>query len=296
MKNNVYSIAWSRAIAGRIPDKDELLSYLSLNSEMELMEKVTRKLGIKQQYDYVDYELKNYIGTTAVNMSMLTDAANAQLRSLQLFNIKLTLERMISGQKEFKKEGLYLSNGVPILEAQNKRISEAGSLERIKTGEPWIDELFARLRRTCGEQPDAGSISLFLDREKAIYTSKFRQLGAMGRFEIDAYNAKVSLMVESERRELAEALYIGERPKPLSMQEMLSSLQKKYDLHNEFNDLDQFIENSRHELAMRNLVRFDASNSYSALQLLLGFERKINAINQTIKQKINKEYAIKIIS
>ena len=296
MRNNVYPIAWARAIAGRIPNREEILSYLSLSSETELMEKVTRRLGIKQQYDNVEHELKNYIGTVAVNMSMLADAATPQLRSLQLFNIKLTLERMISGQIEFKKEGLYLSNGIPILDAQLKRIFEAGSVERIKAGEQWIDDLFIRLRRTCGEQPDAGCISLFLDREGAIYASKFMGLGSMSRFEIDAYNAKISLMVESERREIAGSLYIGERPKPLSMQEMISYLQKKYNLRSEFNDLDQFIESSRHELAMRNMNKFDESNTYSVLQLLLAFERKIKIINQTIKQKINKEYAAKILS
>ncbi|MEM0123233.1 MAG: hypothetical protein QXI38_01855 [Conexivisphaerales archaeon] len=294
-KNKIYSIAWSRAIAGRISTREELLSYLSLNSERELMERVTRKLGIKQQYDSVASELKNYIGTVAVNMSLVSDIAVAQLRTLQIHNIKLTIERKIAGGREFEKNGMYTSNGVPLLEMQVKKIYESDSLERVRTGISWVDELLIRLIRVGGEQPDAGIISLLLEKERIIFMSKWKQLGSMAKFEADAYNLKVSLMLGDTKSGLADRMYIGEKPKAMSVAETLSSLQKKYDLHSEPLDLDLFVENARHELALRNMIRFDESNSYAALQLLLGFEKMINAINQSIKQKINKEYALKII-
>lgn len=295
-KNRVYSIAWSRAIAGRIPSKEELVSYLSLNSERELMERVTRKLGIKQQYDSVDLELKNYIGTTAVNMSLVSEVALAQLRALQINNIRLTIEKKIAGHREFERAGMYSSNGVPLLEMQTKRIYESDSMDRVRTGEPWVDELLAKLRRVVGEQPDAGAASLFLQRESVIFASKWKRLGSMAKFEVDAYNSKVGLIMGDAKSGLADAMYIGEKPKIGSMTEILSSLQKKYGLHGESTDLDLFIENARHELALRNLIKFDESNSYAVLQLLLGFEKKVNAINQSIKQKISKEYTLKIIS
>ncbi|MGC8661792.1 MAG: hypothetical protein ACP5TZ_04745 [Nitrososphaeria archaeon] len=295
-KNRIYSIAWSRAIAGRIPSKEELISYLSLSSERELMERVTRKLGIKQQYDSVDLELKNYIGTTAVNMSLVSDIASAQLRSLQIYNIRLTVERKIAGHGEFERAGMYSSNGVPLLEMQAKKIYESDSLERVRTGEPWIDELLLKLIRVVGEQPDAGAASLFLERESVIFASRWKQLGSMAKFEVDAYNSKVGLMMGNAKGGLADAMYIGEKPKIVSLTETLSSLQKKYGLHSESTDMDLFMENARHELALRSMIKFDESNSYAVLQLLLGFEKKVNAINQSIKQKISKEYTLKIIS
>jgi hypothetical protein len=295
-KNRVYSIAWSRAVAGRIPSREELLSYLSLSSERELMERVTRKLGIKQQYDSVDLELKNFIGTTAINMYLVSDVGAAQLRSLQIYNIRLAIERKIAGFREFERNDIYSSNGVPLLEMQAKRIFEADSLERVRTGESWVDELLIKMRRTLGEHPDAGTISLFLERERIIFNNKWKRLGSMAKFEVDAFNTKVGLMIGNAKEGLADSIYIGEKPKIGSLAESLASLQKKYSLHSEPSDLDLFIENARYELAMRNMIKFDESNSYAALQLLLGFEKKVNAINQSIRQKISKEYTLKIIS
>ncbi|MDG6926931.1 MAG: hypothetical protein JRN01_00460 [Nitrososphaerota archaeon] len=295
-KNRVYSIAWSRAVAGRIPSREELLSYLSLSSERELMERVTRKLGIKQQYDSVDLELKNFIGTTAINMYLVSDVGAAQLRSLQIYNIRLAIERKIAGFREFERNDMYSSNGVPLLEMQAKRIFEADSLERVRTGESWVDELLIKMRRTLGEHPDAGTISLFLERERIIFNNKWKRLGSMAKFEVDAFNTKVGLMIGNAKEGLADSIYIGEKSKIGSLAESLASLQKKYSLHSEPSDLDLFIENARYELAMRNMIKFDESNSYAALQLLLGFEKKVNAINQSIRQKISKEYTLKIIS
>lgn len=294
-KNRIYSIAWARAIAGRMPVKEELASYLSLQNERELLERVTRKLGIKQQYDFLDMELKNYIGTMVVNMSLVSDMAVPQLRSLHLHNLRYALEKKLAGYSVFEKEHLYAFNGVPLLESQIKKIFESESIERARTGEPWIDELFIRMRRIAGEQPDAGLLSLFIERERVIFINKFKQVGSLAKFEVDAYNSKLALITGDSRPELSDSLFIGEKPKVKGEAEIISALQKEYSLQVESLDLDSFIESARHELAVKNMIRFDESNVYAVLQMLLGFEKNVSIINQSIKQKIGKELALKII-
>jgi hypothetical protein len=294
-KNRVYSIAWARAVAGRIPAKEELASYLSLQNERELLERVTRKLGIKQQYDSLDMELKNYIGTMVVNMSLVSDMAVPQLRSLHLHNLRYAIEKKLAGYSVFKNEHLYAFNGVPLLESQIKKILESESIERAKTGETWIDELFIRMRRIAGEQPDAGLLSLFIERERVIFINKFKQLGSLAKFEVDAYNSKLALIIGDSRPGLSDSLFIIEKPKVKGETEIISALQKKYSLQVESLDLDSFIESARNELAIKNMIRFDESNVYTVLQMLLGFEKNVSIINQSIKQKIGKELALKII-
>ncbi|MGC8558071.1 MAG: hypothetical protein ACP5NC_03645 [Nitrososphaeria archaeon] len=294
-KNRVYSITWARAIAGRIPTREELVSYLSLQNEKELLEKVTRKLGIKQQYDSLDMELKNYIGTTVINMSLVSDMAVPQLRSLHLHNLRYVLEKKLAGYSVFERGHLYAFNGVPLLETQIKKIFESESIERVRTGEPWIDELFMRMRRIAGEQQDVGLLSLFIERERVIFINKFKQLGSLAKFEVDAYNSKLAMIIGDSRPELSDSLFISEKPKVKGEAEIISTLQKKYSLQVESLDLDSFIESARHELAVKNMIRFDESNIYTVMQMLLNFEKNISTINQSIKQKIGKELTLKII-
>lgn len=272
---SVYYITRARALAGKLPSRQELNYMAQTSEEGAFLERLQKRLGLQlAAQDMVQY-FREFMGRVARDMLKAGEAGRAFFDAVLLENAKLALLSKVSGSPSF----YYTAYGSAIGEEAVRRLLAAEDVQRARLGN---EEIERHVRYAHALYQSFGSPELILHYFEGAQIRRIRKASraAGATFEAMAFDVSVCSFVEPFSQDAAKALYVFGKPRCSGFADGLELLKRLTGIQTEERDPVKAMDELRRAVHRSALSEFSENNIVDLYFMMKLSEKDIERIKK----------------